>query len=76
MTEQAHALLACTRNHRRETGEYLTGVVYPEGVEFPRGECTTYSAAAVVLAWSWLDGHEPTRTVFPALDPGLRASLP
>jgi len=73
MTEQAHDLLASTRNHRRESGEYLTGVVYPEGVEFPRGECTTYSAAAVVLAWSWLDGHEPTRAVFPALDPGLRA---
>jgi len=47
---RAEALLATVADKRRAGGAYLTGLVYPERAEFPAGEVTTYSAAAVLLA--------------------------
>jgi hypothetical protein len=43
-------LLAVTRRHRLESGAYITGIAYPEGVTFPAGETSSYTAAAVILA--------------------------
>ncbi|MFC0082401.1 prenyltransferase/squalene oxidase repeat-containing protein [Aciditerrimonas ferrireducens] len=47
---RAESLLSWTASHRQADGSYLTGLVVPHGVSFPRDEATTYSAAAVVLA--------------------------
>lgn len=66
--EDARRLLAWTATHRLASGEYLTGLVYPERSQFPPGERTSYTAAAVVLAADALDlegtgGGVATRTV-------------
>ncbi|HWD24833.1 MAG TPA: hypothetical protein VG368_05175, partial [Acidimicrobiales bacterium] len=56
----ATRLLATLGDKRRPSGAYLTGLVYPERSEFPIGEETTYSAAAVVLAADLLSGGVAT----------------
>ncbi|MDA8040417.1 MAG: prenyltransferase [Actinomycetota bacterium] len=48
--DEAEQLLCWTQQQRREDGSYTTGLVYPQGVTFPAGECSTYSAAAMLLA--------------------------
>ena len=48
--ETAESLFATTWRQRVETGRYWTGEVHPEEVQFPGGEQSTYSAAAVLLA--------------------------
>ena len=53
--DDARRLLAWTATHRLATGEYLTGLVYPERSQFPAGERTSYTAAAFVLAADALD---------------------
>jgi hypothetical protein len=55
-SEEAAALLSTTGELRCDDGSYLTGLVYPERSEFPAGERTTYSAAAVVVAADLLSG--------------------
>jgi hypothetical protein len=65
-TAKATALLAWTRAHRRADGSYATGTVLPGGGEFPVGERSTYSAAAVVLAADLLAGSLATSAVFSA----------
>lgn len=50
MYQQAGVLLDAARRMRLSDGSYVTGRVVPELNEFPRGECTTYSAAAVIIA--------------------------
>ncbi|MCU1491252.1 MAG: hypothetical protein JWM85_2657 [Acidimicrobiaceae bacterium] len=59
---EAARALSWTRLQRRDDGSYLTGLVYPERTEFPAGEATTYSAAAVLLADDALAGG-PTAEV-------------
>jgi hypothetical protein len=81
--DDARRLLAWTAGHRVPTGEYLTGIVYPERNPFPPGERTSYTAAAFVLAADALDLEgtgtgEATRTVLvpdlPAEAAEIRAS--
>lgn len=60
----AGELLASTSDKRRDDGGYLTGIVYPQGDEFPRGETTTYSAAAVLLAHDVLSRTAGASDVF------------
>jgi len=60
---EAAGLLDATRAHRMSSGAYLTGVVYPGGDQFPPGEQSTYSAAAVVLAAQMLAGSPATTGV-------------
>jgi len=48
--DEALSLLEWTRAHRCDDGSYVTGIVYPERVTFPRGERTTYTAGAIILA--------------------------
>ena len=43
---------------------YWTGIVVPEEVNFPGGEQSTYTAAAVVLAADALGGESATATLF------------
>lgn len=46
----ATSLFSWAQGLRCDDGHYLTGVVFPEMVNFPGGERTTYTDAAVVLA--------------------------
>ncbi|HUZ20601.1 MAG TPA: prenyltransferase/squalene oxidase repeat-containing protein [Acidimicrobiales bacterium] len=62
--EEAEVLLGWLADQRQEDGSYTTGLVYPERSEFPPGERTTYSAAAVVLAADALAGGLATASVF------------
>jgi len=57
-------LLATTTPMRRDDGRYLTGIVYPDLVTFPDQECSTYTAAAVVLASDALSGSSPASGIF------------
>lgn len=50
MDDIATRIFSSTEGFRTEYGSYLTGVTIPEGRSFPGGECSTYSAAAVVIA--------------------------
>ena len=49
-TSDALDLFAQTRRHRRDDGAYWTGIAYPGSITFPDAECTSYTAAAVLLA--------------------------
>jgi hypothetical protein len=62
--EQAAALLSWTRSYRRDGGTFATGLVHPGGNEFPEGERSTYSAAAIVLAADVLAGAGASRAIF------------
>ncbi|MBR11642.1 MAG: prenyltransferase [Acidimicrobiaceae bacterium] len=57
-------LLRATMPMRRPDGRYLTGLVYPDLVTFPTNECSTYTAAAVVLAADALGGCSPASGLF------------
>jgi hypothetical protein len=65
--DEADALLSTTDDLRGDDGSYTTGLVYPERSEFPSGERTTYSAAAVILATDVLAGGV-SAAVFDRLD--------
>ena len=62
--DQAREMFSEVRAARDEAGRYATGIVYPEGVEFPVGERTSYSSAAVILAEDFLRGGIGTTSVF------------
>jgi hypothetical protein len=73
--ETAERLFGWAQQYREPGGRYWTGTVYPEGVHFPGGEQSTYTAAAVVLAADGISGAGPTSELFvdhdavlPALD--------
>jgi len=59
----ARRLLSWADALRDDGGAYLTGLVHPERSEFPPGERSTYSAAAVVLANDVCSGG-PTASLF------------
>ena len=63
-TEDASRLLGWTRAHRQPDGSFATGLVHPDGTEFPPGERSTYSGAAVVLAADLLARSPATVDVF------------
>ena len=60
----AGRLLEWIGQHRRPDGSYLTGIVYPQRSTFPSGECSSYTAAAVVLAEDALAGLSPAAQLF------------
>ena len=53
---------------REPDGSYLTGRAFPANVAFPNQECTTYSAAAMLLAADALAGDSPTSGLFADID--------
>ena len=63
---------------RHDDGSYWTGCVYPDGVQFPGGERSTYTSAAVVLAADTLAGTGSTAGLFrgEGLPAGLDLSDP
>jgi hypothetical protein len=54
--ERALSLFADMQHLRGEDGKYWTGYVWPDDVNWPH-EHSTYTAAAVILAWDALAGH-------------------
>jgi hypothetical protein len=63
-TDTAADLLRWTRDHRRPDGSYWTGIVYPERLNFPFDEHTSYTAAAVILAADAIAGTGPAARIF------------
>ena len=62
--ERAARLLTWIQDMRDADGSYWTGRVHPQRVNFPGGERSTYTAAAVVLAAHTLSGRGPTAGLF------------
>ena len=49
-SDLAAEVLESTRRFRSEDGSYFTGLVEPQGVSYPGGEVSSYTAAAVLIA--------------------------
>jgi len=62
--ETAERLFATTWRQRTEEGRYWTGEVHPEEVNFPGGETSTYSSAAVLLVNDALAKSTPAAGLF------------
>lgn len=72
LDDEALELLASGQEMRLPDGSYWTGLVHPDGVTFPGGERTTYTAAAMVLAADALSGASPASGLFLGRDlPGV-----
>jgi hypothetical protein len=72
--ERAVDLLTWIQDMRATDGSYWTGRVHPQRVNFPGGERSTYTAAAVVLAANTLSDRGPTAGFFRG--EGLPAGVP
>lgn len=55
---RAGQIFADMQHLRTDRGDYWTGFVFPDNVNWP-AEQTTYTAAAVILAWDVLTGTTP-----------------
>ena len=66
--ERAQRMLAFTRSQRTDNGAYWTGATHPEGIIFPEGEQTTWTAAAVILAHDAVLAESKTSGFFRELD--------
>lgn len=49
---------------RQESGHCLTGLVQPGNISYPDQECSTYTAAAIILAADALSGSSPASALF------------
>lgn len=68
--DRAEQLFADMQHLRSDEGKYWTGIVYPENVNWPV-EHTTYTAAAVILAWDVLTGTTPGAGIMTGHDIGV-----
>lgn len=66
--ERARRILSWVRAQRTENGAYWTGATHPEGIIFPDGEQTTWTAAAVIIAHDAVLGDSATSSFFRDLD--------
>ncbi len=71
--EQARLLLEWVQDQRDPGGAYTTGRVYPERSTYPPEERSTYTAAAIVLAFDAYAGVSRTAGLF--LGEGLPSGL-
>lgn len=55
-SETALKLFTWANAQRADDGRYWTGTVYPEDVQFPADEKSTYTSAAIILAADALSG--------------------
>jgi hypothetical protein len=55
-SSEARRLLTWVQYLREADGSYWTGCVHPDEINFPVDERSTYTAAAMVLAWDALSG--------------------
>lgn len=62
--DTALTLLRWAQDLRAQQGRYWTGIVFPEMVNFPGGEQSTYTAASIVLAADALSGATPASHLF------------
>lgn len=62
--QDARRLLTWVQYLREPDGSYWTGCVHPDEVRFPAGERTTYTAAAMILAWDALARATPASGLF------------
>ena len=67
-TEMAHTLFEWAQCNRDADGAYFTGMVFPERINFPGGERSAYTAAAIVLAADALSGATPASRLLWATD--------
>ena len=63
-TELAEQMFATTQTLRCDDDHYYTGEVYPEKINFPADERSTYSAAAVLLTDDALAGRTAAAHLF------------
>ena len=68
--DRAEQLFADMQHLRSDRGEYWTGFVFPDNVNWP-AEHTTYTAAAMVLAWDVLTETTPGAGVMTGLGIGV-----
>ncbi|MET0386546.1 MAG: prenyltransferase [Polyangiales bacterium] len=66
--ERARRMFGCIHAQRQANGAYWTGVTHPDGIVFPEGEQTTWTASAVVLAHDALSDDSATSSFFRDLD--------
>jgi hypothetical protein len=79
LTGRARQIVSWMRTLRTEEGGYWTGTTHPDGVRWPEGEQTTWTAATVLLAHVALAGVSPIKDFFRDLagdDLGLVVELP
>jgi len=62
--DQALNLFRWAQSMRDDDGSYFTGLVHPELVNYPEGERSAYSGAAMILAADAIEGANPTSTLF------------
>lgn len=67
-TEMAHTLFEWAQCNRDDDGAYFTGMVFPQQVNFPGGERSAYTAAAIVLAADALSAASPASRLLWAHD--------
>jgi hypothetical protein len=67
LTQRARRMFAWTRSQRTENGAYWTGATHPEGVIFPEGEQTAWTAAAVMIAYDAVQRRSRTSDFFKSL---------
>jgi hypothetical protein len=68
LTSRARSVLSWTKRQRTDNGAYWTGATHPEGIVFPEGEQTTWTAAAVLVANDALYKSSATSDFFTRLD--------
>ena len=64
MSDEARELFSWVSYLRNADGSYFTGMVHPERATFPGNECSTYTAAAIILADDCFYGASPTSAFF------------
>lgn len=64
LRDQAREMFGWTRAQRTPDGAYWTGATHPEGIVFPEGEQTTWTASAVILAQDAISGKSATSSFF------------
>ena len=65
----AREMFTCAQQMRLDDGRYWTGTVHPEGVHFPEGETSSYTAAAGVLCADADAGATPASGLFARHEP-------
>lgn len=68
LRERAREVLSWTRWLRTEDGGYWTGSTHPDGVVFPEGEKTAWTAASVLIAFDAVHRTSATSHFFHELD--------
>jgi hypothetical protein len=66
---RAREMFTHAQQMRLDDGRYWTGTVFPEGIHFPEGETSSYTAAAVVLCADAIAGATAASGLFARHEP-------